>query len=86
MTTMLLWALLSAAPPQAKPADADSETIARIARSGRILTVAEKPSERLRAQGRLAPGKPPLLAFRYLDGKRRHRFGNIDLVMDDAGH
>jgi hypothetical protein len=23
---------------------------------------------------------------RYFDGKQRHRFGNLDLVMDDAGH
>lgn len=84
MTTMLLWALL-AAPPQTKPPDAAQAMIARIARSGRVLTVAEKPSDRLRPS-QLAPGKPPLLAFRYLDGKRRHRFGDIDLVMDDAGH
>lgn len=35
---------------------------------------------------RLAPGMPPLLAFRELDGRRRGRFGGLDLVLDDAGH
>jgi hypothetical protein len=27
-----------------------------------------------------------LLAFRYFEGKDRHRFGQLDLVLDDAGH
>lgn len=57
-----------------------------IERSGRVLTLAEPPSIRLEAAPPLAPGIPPLLAFRYLDGKQRNRFGGIDLVMDDAGH
>jgi len=34
----------------------------------------------------IAPGAPPMLAFRYLDGRRRGRFGGLDLVLDDAGH
>ena len=92
MTTLMLWMLL-ASPAQAnKPqsgAQAPPEILAllkQIAESGRVLTIAEKSSDRLNPTARMAPGKPPLLAFRYFDGQRRHRFGDLDLVMDDAGH
>jgi hypothetical protein len=34
----------------------------------------------------VAPGAPPILSFRYFAGAERHRFGNLDLVIDDAGH
>jgi hypothetical protein len=27
-----------------------------------------------------------LLSFRFFEGKQRHRFGDLDLVIDDAGH
>lgn len=37
-------------------------------------------------EARIAPGAPPMLAFRYLDGRKRGRFGGLDLVLDDAGH
>jgi hypothetical protein len=29
---------------------------------------------------------PPLLSFRFFEGRQRHRFGDLDLVIDDAGH
>ncbi len=70
----------------AKPAQDVEALIQRVSESGRVLLIAEKPSERLRPAVKLAPGTPPLLAFRYFDGERRHRFGKLDLVMDDAGH
>jgi hypothetical protein len=55
--------------------------------SGRVNTLAvETPSERVSPPQWIAPGAPPLLAFRYLEGQARHRFGNFDLVVDDAGH
>jgi hypothetical protein len=54
--------------------------------TSRVLAIGETSSERLQPLGQIAPGQPPLLTFRYLDGKRRHRFGDLDLVMDDAGH
>ena len=34
----------------------------------------------------IAPGPPPLLSFRYYEGRAHHRYGNLDLVLDDAGH
>ncbi len=55
------------------------------ARSGRVLE-AGGLSDRLGTSRQIAPGRPPLLQFRYLEGAARHRFGNLDLVIDDAGH
>jgi hypothetical protein len=57
-----------------------------VAESGRVLTLGTSPSQRLQPPARLAPGAPPLLSFRLLEGKMRHRYGKLDLVMDDAGH
>ncbi len=62
------------------------QLFAHIAVSARVLQIAENSSERISKPPALAPGAPPLLSFRYFDGKQRHRFGNLDLVMDDAGH
>jgi hypothetical protein len=74
-------------PDPNQPEASNLETaIARITVSGRVLQIGEGSSSRLKPIVRLAPGAPPILAFRYLDGQARHRFGDLDLVMDDAGH
>lgn len=58
-----------------------------VARSGRVVEIAEPPSRRVEMKTHeAAPGAPPLLSFRLFEGKTRHRYGNLDLVMDDAGH
>jgi len=57
-----------------------------VAASGRVLELATAPSRRLAPPERLAPGAPPLLRFRFLEGGQRRRFGGLDLVLDDAGH
>lgn len=54
--------------------------------SGRCVTLAEKPDTRVERKPMIAPGPPPLLSFRYYEGKAHHRFGNMDLMLDDAGH
>jgi hypothetical protein len=54
--------------------------------SGQVTEIATPSSERLAESGRIAPGPPPTLGFRIIDGKLRHRFGDLDLVLDDAGH
>ncbi len=54
--------------------------------SGRCVTLAETPDARVSPQRAIAPGPPPLLSFRYYEGKAHHRFGNTDLMLDDAGH
>ena len=63
-----------------------SDRVKQIAASGRVQLIGETSTARLQPTAPLAPGAPPILAFRYFDGQARHRFGDLDLVMDDAGH
>ena len=58
----------------------------QIATSGRTASIAENPSQRIAALPPLSPGQPPLLSFRYFEGRDRQRFTGLDLVLDDAGH
>ena len=68
-------------------ANGDIERLTRqIAASGRVLQIAVSDSERVAPPPQIAPGAPPLLSFRFFEGKQRHRFGDMDLVLDDAGH
>ena len=67
-------------------ANQSESLIKQVAGSGRVLELALTPSERLSPQPQIAPGSPPLLSFRYFESKDRHRFGWLDLVIDDAGH
>jgi hypothetical protein len=60
--------------------------VMQIAASGRAVSLGESPSQRIAVLPRLAPGQPPLLSFRYFEGKDRRRFSGLDLVLDDAGH
>ena len=71
------------------PNGQDSELrqmIRQIAESGRVTEAGETPSQRVTLKPQAAPGAPPLLSFRYYEGKQHHRFGDVDLVLDDAGH
>jgi hypothetical protein len=60
--------------------------IRQVALSGRVLQIGTAASERLAAPREIAPGAPPLVSFRFFEGKERHRFSGLDLVIDDAGH
>jgi len=66
--------------------DEKQALVRKISDSGRVLEIAASPSDRVSPMEKLAPGAPPLLRFRFLEGSRRHRFSELDLVMDDAGH
>ena len=57
-----------------------------IALSGRVVGISEPPSARLSPPMLIAPGGPPVLSFRTFDAIDRGRFGNLGLMMDDAGH
>ena len=57
-----------------------------IAQSGRVLEIGENEQRLRDPRNEIAPGAPPLLAFRYFQGADRHRFGKLDLMLDDAGH
>jgi hypothetical protein len=58
----------------------------QITASGQVVELATPSSDRLSPAARIAPGAPPALSFRLLEGKLRHRFGDLDMVLDDAGH
>ena len=60
--------------------------IGEIARSGRVVEVISSKERLADPRKEIAPGAPPILAFRYFDGADRHRFGKLDLMVDDAGH
>jgi hypothetical protein len=60
--------------------------IKQVAASGRVLELAITPSERLLSPPKIAPGAAPLIRFRFFEGKDRRRFGELDLLIDDAGH
>ena len=67
----------------------DERTIAlinQIAASGQVVEIGEPVADRLAVPPPMPPGSPPLLSFRLFEGKSRHRFGDLDLVLDDAGH
>jgi hypothetical protein len=57
-----------------------------VAASGRVVEIGKSPSERVTPPPQIAPGAPPLLAFRYYDAQQRHRLSNSELMLDDAGH
>jgi hypothetical protein len=46
----------------------------------------DTPDSRITREPLISPGQPPLLSFRYYEGKSHHRFGNTELMLDDAGH
>ncbi len=84
MPLMLLIALFAATKisPQTEPQPSD---FADIEASGRALLVAS-PDARVAPPPHLTPGPPPLLSFRFYEGKQHHRFGDVDIMLDDAGH
>ncbi len=68
-------------------ASSHSEPLVRqVALSGRVLRIGTSSSERLSPPREIAPGAPPLVGFRFFEGRERQRFSGLDLVIDDAGH
>jgi hypothetical protein len=66
--------------------DGVSRLTKEVAASGQVLEIGQTPSERVAPPKQIAPGPPPLLAFRYYDAQQKHRFSNTELMLDDAGH
>jgi hypothetical protein len=62
------------------------DTVAEIAASGRVVDSIPTASERLDGAALIAPGAPPSLKFRSYEASERGRFGDVGLMMDDAGH
>jgi hypothetical protein len=84
----VLW-LVSASqliPPHAPRSDSVQRSIEEIADSGRCADLSQNPDTRVSPPRAVVPGLPPVLSFRYYEGKLHHRFENADLMLDDAGH
>ncbi|MBV8552183.1 MAG: hypothetical protein JOY54_12845 [Acidobacteriaceae bacterium] len=91
LTAGFLFFLLARQQPDPQPQQVASQpeqnrVIQQVADSGRCADVAENPDSRVAPAPQIAPGPPPLLSFRYYEGKLHHRFGNSELMLDDAGH
>ena len=69
---------------------ADTSGVSRLTRevavSGQVLEIGITPSARVSPPRQIAPGAPPLLAFRYYEAQQRHKLSNSELMLDDAGH
>ena len=81
----LIFLLLVSQGAQPPPPQLWQRVLESLEQSGRAAEVIQTTAERLQPP-RFAPGAPPLLSFRYFEGRRRHRFGELGLVMDDAAH
>ncbi len=83
----LLLALSLLAPDDSAAREARiREWIEQVARSGRVLEIGEARERLADPRQQIAPGAPPVLSFRYFLGADRHRFGKLDVMLDDAGH
>ncbi len=80
-TGLLLAAL--ATTPQTPP---KNSVVKQVTDSGRCADLAESPDKRVEKKPQVAPGAPPILSFRFYEGKLHHCFGNSELLLDDAGH
>jgi len=81
---VLLVALL--APAATEREQQISRQIEQISVSGRVLEIGEARDRLADPRMQIAPGAPPILSFRYFAGADRHRFGNLSVMLDDAGH
>lgn len=63
-----------------------TDLIQEVADSGRVVGLAESPSDRVQPPVLLAPGSPPLLSFRNIDATERGLLSPSGLMIDDAGH
>jgi hypothetical protein len=67
-------------------ASGDSELTKQILESGRVVGLAESPSDRLSPPPLIAPGAAPVFSFRSFDASDRGRMSDLGLMTDDAGH
>ena len=86
MGAFLIGAVLLAGQSASEKADSTRALVSEIAASGQIVGLTDSPSARVKPPREVAPGAPPLLIFRFLEGTDRHRFNQLNLVIDDAGH
>jgi hypothetical protein len=83
-----LWLVAASQPlaPQAKGLESERTSIKEVAESGRCADLWQDPDARVLPLPMIAPGPPPVLSFRYYEGKLHHGLENTDVMLDDAGH
>jgi hypothetical protein len=86
MRSAVLVLLFFAAQDRAAREAPIQQRIEAIVRSGRVLEAGAARDRLSDPRKLIAPGAPPLLSFRYFQGADRHRFRNLDVMLDDAGH
>jgi len=86
MTLLSLLLALLAPPETPSREERIRKLIEAIADSGCVAEFAPSSVRLADPRRQIAPGRPPLLSFRYFVGADRHRFGKLDLMLDDAGH
>lgn len=86
MIETILLLLLQSPPNLAEREARIRSLIGNISESGRVVQFGESLDRIADPRRQIAPGRPPLLSFRYFVGADRHRFGKLDLMLDDAGH
>jgi len=86
MNPAILLLMLLAPPDEAAREARIKQLIDQIVQSGSVLQIGESRNALADPRKQVAPGQPPLLSFRYFVGADRHRFGKLDLMLDDAGH
>jgi len=77
---------LQQAPNVAKRPTPERVLVEQIDRSGRCAALSQTPKQRLMERPVIAPGPPPVLSFKLYEDAKHHRFGNVDVMLDDAGH
>lgn len=77
----LVFLLVSVSVLQSHP-----ELVQQAIQANRCTSVLEKPGKRIQPPLALPPAPPPVLSFRYFEDKKHHRFDNLDVMLDDAGH
>lgn len=86
MNAFIVFLSLLAPPEQPAREARINQLIGEITSSGRVLQIGDSRDRLQDPRLQIAPGRPPLLSFRYFVGADRHRFGKLDLMLDDAGH
>jgi hypothetical protein len=85
---LILWLVAASQPlaPQGTGLGSEQALIKEVAESGRCADLSQDPDARVLPLSMIAPGPPPVLSFRYYEGKLHHGLENTDLMLDDAGH
>lgn len=86
MAFLVSAAALPQLPPAASAPTPERVLIQQVDQTGRCVTVGHTPEQRLHNLPMIAPGQPPVVSFKFYEDSKHHRFGNVDVMLDDAGH